>query len=155
MRILMINYEFPPLGGGGGVASYEIAKALAARDHEVDVLTTKWRGLPSKEVVDGLSVYRAPVVGRGRLATASIPSMLSFLPSGIATGYRTLGRRGYDVLNTHFAIPSGPTGVALSRLFRTPPLITIIGGDIHDPSMRLYPSENPLLGPVVGGALNW
>ena len=154
MRILMINYEFPPLGGGGGVASYEIAKALAARDHRVDVLTTKRRGLPSKEVVDGLSVYRAPAVGRGRLATASIPSMLSFLPSGIATGYRALGRRGYDVLNTHFAIPSGPTGVALSRLFRTPHVITIIGGDIHDPSKRLSPSENPLLRTVVRGVLN-
>src|SRR4030042_5821734 len=111
MRILMINYEFPPLGGGGGVASYEIAKALAARDHEVDVLTTKRRGLPSKEVVDGLSVYRAPVVGRGRLATASILSMLSFLPSGIATGYRAPGRGEDDVLNTHFAIPSGPFAV--------------------------------------------
>lgn len=154
MRILMINYEFPPLGGGGGVASYEIAKALGARNHEVDVLTTKWRGLPNEEVVDGLSVYRAPVLGRGRLSTASIPSMLSFLPSGIVRGHGALRKKHYDVLNTHFAIPSGPTGVALSRLFRTPHVITIIGGDIYDPSKRLSPGENPLLRAVVRRVLN-
>ena len=154
MRILMINYEFPPLGGGGGVASYEIAKALLARDHEVDVLTTKWRGLPSEEVVDGLTVYRAPVVGRGDLATASFLSMLSFLPMGIARGHGALRKKRYDVLNTHFAIPSGPTGVALSRLFRTPHVLTIIGGDIYDPSKRLSPSQNPLLRVVVRRVLN-
>jgi glycosyltransferase involved in cell wall biosynthesis len=154
MRILMINYEFPPLGGGGGVASYEIAKALAARDHEVDVLTTKSRGFPSEEVVDGLTVYRAPVLGRGDLATASLPSMLSFLPMGIARGRRVLQDRRYEILNTHFAIPSGPTGVALSKLSKTPHVLTVIGGDIYDPSKRLSPGRNPLLRAVVRRVLN-
>jgi glycosyltransferase involved in cell wall biosynthesis len=154
MRILMINYEFPPLGGGGGVASYEIAKALSARDHEVDVLTTKYRGLPSEDEVDGLTVYRAPVVGRGELATASLPSMLSFLPMGVARGRQVLGDQSYDILNTHFAIPSGPTGVILSRLSKTPHVLTIIGGDVYDPSKRLSPSRNPLMGAVVRRVLN-
>ncbi|HUW94319.1 MAG TPA: glycosyltransferase family 4 protein [Anaerolineae bacterium] len=154
MRILMINYEFPPLGGGGGVASYQIAKALAAREHEVDVLTTAWRDLPGEETVDGLRVYRVPVVGRSDQATASLVSMVSFLPSGVARGLRTLRKKRYDILNTHFAIPSGPTGVALSRIFRTPQVLTIIGGDIYDPTKRLSPSNSVLLRAVVRRVLN-
>ena len=154
MRILMINYEFPPLGGGGGVASYQIAKALATREHEVDLLTTGWRGLPSEDVVDGLKVYRVPVLGRGDLATASLVSMLSFLPSGVIGGFRALRDKRYDILNTHFAVPSGPTGVALSRLFKTPHVLTIIGGDIYDPTKKLSPNNSALLREVVRRVLD-
>jgi N-acetyl-alpha-D-glucosaminyl L-malate synthase BshA len=149
MRILIINYEFPPLGGGGGVASYQIAKGLVARGHEVDVLTTGRRNLPSSEVVDGLGVYRVPVAGRTELATATLLSMLSFFPAGVVKGCQILRKKRYDILNTHFAIPSGPTGVALSRLFNTPLVLTIIGGDIYDPTKKLSPSNNRLLHTVV------
>lgn len=154
MRILIINYEFPPLGGGGGVASYEIAKGLVARQHEVDVLTTGRRGLPGSEVVDGTGVYRVPVVGRADIATATLASMLSFFPSGVLKGCQILRKKRYDILNTHFAIPSGPTGVVLSRIFRTPQVLTIIGGDIYDPTKRLSPSSNVLLHSVVRCVLN-
>ena len=39
MKILMVNYEYPPLGGGGGIAMMEIAEELAHR-HQVHVLTS-------------------------------------------------------------------------------------------------------------------
>jgi len=154
MRILVINYEFPPLGGGGGVASYQIAKGLVARGHEVDVLTSGRRGLPSNEVVDGIGIYRVPVVGRAELATAGLLSMLSFFPSSLVKGCQILRRQRYDILNTHFAIPSGPTGVMLARFFGTPQVLTIIGGDIYDPTKKLSPSNNLLLHIVVRSVLN-
>jgi len=154
MRILMINYEFPPLGGGGGVASYQIATALTERGHEVDILTTRWRGLPSEDVVDGLRVYRVPVAGRGDLATASLISMLLFFPSGVAEGYRKLRKKRYDILNSHFAVPSGPTGATLARLFGIPHVLTIIGGDIYDPTRWFSPSNSSLLRAVVRRVLN-
>jgi glycosyltransferase involved in cell wall biosynthesis len=154
MRILIINYEFPPLGGGGGVASYQIAKGLVARGHEVDVLTTGRRDLPSNEVIDGVGIYRVPVVGRTELATATLLSMLSFFPTGLAKGSQILRKKRYDILNTHFAIPSGPTGVVLSRLFDKPQVLTVIGGDIYDPTKKLSPSNSRLLHTVVRCVLN-
>lgn len=154
MRILIINYEFPPLGGGGGVASYQIAKGLVARGHEVDVLTTGRRGLPSNEVVDGMGIYRVPVAGRAELATATLLSMLSFVPSSLVKGWQILRKKRYDILSTHFAVPSGPTGVMLSRLSNTPQVLTIVGGDIYDPTKKLSPSNSFLLRTVVRSVLN-
>ena len=39
MKILIINYEYPPLGGGGGIFTRTLAEELAKK-HTVDVLTT-------------------------------------------------------------------------------------------------------------------
>ncbi len=39
MRILIINYEFPPIGAGGGKASQKIAASLVDMGHTVRVIT--------------------------------------------------------------------------------------------------------------------
>ncbi len=39
MRVLILNYEYPPLGGGAGVATQALARGLASRGVTVDVIT--------------------------------------------------------------------------------------------------------------------
>jgi glycosyltransferase involved in cell wall biosynthesis len=41
MRILIVNYEFPPIGAGGGRASQKIAEHLVEMGHVVRVLTSR------------------------------------------------------------------------------------------------------------------
>jgi len=41
MRILIVNYEFPPIGAGGGKASQKIAGCLADMGHTVRVITSR------------------------------------------------------------------------------------------------------------------
>ena len=41
MRILIINYEFPPIGAGGGKASQKIATGLVELGHTVRVITSR------------------------------------------------------------------------------------------------------------------
>lgn len=41
MRVLIINYEFPPIGAGGGKASQKIATALVEMGHTVRVITSR------------------------------------------------------------------------------------------------------------------
>jgi glycosyltransferase involved in cell wall biosynthesis len=41
MRILIINYEFPPIGAGGGQASQKIAECLVEMGHSVRVITSR------------------------------------------------------------------------------------------------------------------
>jgi glycosyltransferase involved in cell wall biosynthesis len=138
MRILFCNYEYPPLGGGGGVVMAALARQLARR-HEVTVLTSRAAGLKAEDDDGGVRVVRVPVFFRRQLAVANFPSMLAYLPTGFLRGL-TLGRpAGFDVINTHFVVPTGPLGQALARVRRVPNVLSIHGGDLFDPSKRSSP----------------
>jgi glycosyltransferase involved in cell wall biosynthesis len=152
MKILMLNYEYPPLGGGGGVAHQHIAEELASR-HEVTVLTSRGRALPSFEVVGSVNVHRVDVLGRASQATASLVSMLSYFPASLYAGQKLINKTKPDLINSHFAIPTGPSAVLLARRNRIPHVLSIHGGDIYDPSKRLSPHHTPGLHQTVGWVL--
>ncbi len=144
MRILICNYEYPPLGGGGGVVTALLAEELARR-HEVTVLTSQGLGLPSESVEEGVRVVRAPVFFRKQKAAANLPSMLAFIPMGIRLGKRLLKKERFDVINTHFALPAGPVGNALARSAGIPNILSVHRGDLYDPSKFTSPHRHPLL----------
>lgn len=144
MRILLCNYEYPPLGGGGGVFTAHLAQELA-KQHEVTVLTSHGLGAPLDSVENGVRVIRVPVFLRKRQATASLVSMLSFILIGIRKGKELLRNEKFDVINTHFALPTGPVGDALARFASIPNVLLVIGGDIYDPSKFTSPHRHPLL----------
>lgn len=52
LKILVLNKDFPPMGGGAAPASYEISKGYAKLGHKVDVVTMHFKGLPYFEKKD-------------------------------------------------------------------------------------------------------
>jgi glycosyltransferase involved in cell wall biosynthesis len=144
LRILFCNYEYPPLGGGGGVVMAALARELARR-HEVTVLTSQACGLAAAESDHGVRVIRVPVFFRKELAVANFPSMLAYLPMAMARGMRLPKRGAFDVVNTHFAVPTGPAGQLLAAYHRVPNVLSIHGGDLYDPSKKLSPHRHALL----------
>jgi len=153
LKILIINYEFPPLGGGGGIASYDLALEWANHG-QVDVLTSDFAGLKSVENVNGINVFRTRIFFRKSRDAATFISMLSFLITGFITGFNLCRQNRYDVINTHFAVPSGPLGYLLGRLFRIPNVLSLHGGDIYDPSKKMSPHKNIFFSRVVRFILN-
>ncbi|MBD3380386.1 MAG: glycosyltransferase [Candidatus Omnitrophica bacterium] len=144
MNVLFVNYEYPPVGGGGGVFTKDLAEELAG-NNTVHVLTSAFPGLARSETINGVTVFRTPVLNRTSLPSAGILSLLSFPFSGIFKGYSLLKSTDYDVINTHFAVPSGPCGAFLSKISGIPNVLSIHGGDIYDPSKKTSPHRHPLL----------
>jgi len=148
LRILFCNYEYPPLGGGGGVVMAALARQLA-RNHDVTVVTSRALDLPAESIEGGVRVLRVPVFFRKELAVANLPSMLAYPPMAIL---RMLGHRrpgGFDVINTHFVVPSGPAGQFLSSFLGVPNVLSVHGGDLYDPSKRMSPHRHRWLrGPI-------
>ncbi len=144
MRILFCNYEYPPLGGGGGVVNALLAEELAKR-HEVTVLTSQGLGLPRESLENGVRIIRTPVFFRRKEAVANLLSMLAFIPMGIRVGEKLLQSARFDIINTHFVLPTGPVGDALSRFSVIPNVLSLHGGDLYDPSNLISPYRNPIL----------
>lgn len=143
MKILFCNYEYPPLGGGGGVINALVAQELA-KTHEVTVLTSQGLGLPRESMENGVRVVRAPVLFRTQTSVASMGSMFSFLLSGIREGKRLIRENEFDVINTHFVLPTGPVGHTLARAAGIPNVLSLHGGDLYDPSKFMSPHRHAI-----------
>ena len=126
------------------MASSLIANELAKR-HEVTVLTSQAQGLPWKHAINGVQVIRVPVVFRKQRPVANLLSMMAFVPIAIKTGKQLFRDNHYDLINTHFVLPTGPVGDYLARFAGIPNVLTLHGGDLYDPSKFISPHRNPLL----------
>lgn len=140
----MFNYEYPPVGGGGGVAHEVISEELAKR-HQVTVVTSKISGLPAREERGGVAIRRVAVLGRNSRSVASLSSMLTYPPSAWLESARLLRKGSYDLVNAHFAVPTGPASLPVAKMAGIPHVLSIHGGDIYDPSKRLSPHRSAVL----------
>ena len=148
MNILAINYEYPPLGGGGGVVFEQIVDELVKR-HRVTVLTSAYKDLERVERHGNLTIHRVPVLMRTARATASMPSMLSFWPNSLKFGRKLMRGEKFDIINSHFAVPSAPSAASLAKQFNVPHVLSIHGGDIFDPSKKTSPHRLPIVRGLV------
>ena len=152
MRILFCNYEYPPLGGGGGVVMAAVARELARR-HRVTVLTSRAGALAPESWDAGVRVVRVPVFFRTQLAVANVPSMAAYLPMGARRGLQLARQESFDLINTHFAVPTGPLGQWLARRLSVPNVLSVHGGDLYDPSKSSSPHRHAGLRHAVASLL--
>jgi len=150
VRILMLNYEFPPLGAGGSTSSFNLARNVVALGHEVDVVTMGFRGIPAAEVMDGVRVYRVPSV-RARLEVCHTHEMATYVLSGTLKAETLARRRRYDLCNAHFIFPTGPIAYGLRRLRGLPYVLTARGSDVPGHNPNRFRLDHQLLSPIWRG----
>ncbi len=129
MKILLLNYEFPPMGGGAGNATYNIAKELAALDHHVDVLTSKIKPQKRQETIEGFHVYRVPSWRKG-IHDCGMRGAYSFL---FFAGFKLqqLTRiNQYDILHYFFSLPTGLLSLLPGSHRRLPYIVSLRGSDV-------------------------
>ena len=132
MRILMINYEFPPIGGGGGNVTYYISKNLASLGHEVHVVTSRYKDLPKHEKLDGFDVYRVPVM-RKNPNVCGVHEMFTYIISASIYSLKFVKKIRPDIIHVFFGIPSGPVAYLLKKLYDIPYVLFLGGRDVPRP----------------------
>ena len=129
MKILVLNHEFSPVGGGGGRAALDICRGLVERGHNVMALTAHIKGLPRIENLDGIELIRLASMRREPFR-ADLLAMTSYVLAGLWAGYRLIRRNRPDVIHVHFAVPAGAVAWALFRLTGVPYVLTAHLGDV-------------------------
>jgi glycosyltransferase involved in cell wall biosynthesis len=150
MKILTLNYEFPPVGGGGGALSQYLCRALAKKGHDLRVQTAHWQGLPKIETRDGYTIFRS-FSFRRRQYQCSIWEMAAFILTNCLPTLRHIRRWQPDIIHAHFAIPTGVVAWLLSLLTGTPYVLTVQLGDIPGgvpESDRIFRVIKPLTAPI-------
>lgn len=142
-RILVLNYEWPPLGGGASPVSYELAKRLSETgEYDIDVVTMHYKDLPKYEEVNTcLRVHRVWSV-RSKKELCHPWEQLTYLISGYFKARALIKKQKYDLCHTHFIIPTGVIAWVLKKQFDLEYVITSHGSDVLGYNKRfkkLYP----------------
>jgi glycosyltransferase involved in cell wall biosynthesis len=135
MRILIINSEYPPVGGGASNASANLARLLVEMGQEVVVLTSRYDDLPPDSVEDGVRVLRGPARRKLKHRSGAFEQGIFILLGGLG-GLRLVRRWRPDVVLAFFGLPSGIVALLLRLLYRVPYIISLRGGDV--PGFRPY-----------------
>ena len=151
MRILMLNNEFPPLGGGQGVVNARLLEEFSSvPDLSIDLITANlskadWE---IRRVTDRITTYFLPV-GNKDIHHSTVKELLLYgwRAYGVARKLMNEGAR-YDL---SFAFSAIPAGIVSWRLFKShgiPFLVRSPGVDIPGFEERYRPVY-PILAPLV------
>lgn len=130
-KILVLNYEFPPLGGGASPVSYEIAKRLEESGrYSIDVVTMGFRGLPQyEEITPNLHIHRVKCL-RKKKEVCQPWEQATYLITGYFKSRELLKKERYDIAHCHFIIPTGVLALILKLQYKLPYIISAHGSDV-------------------------
>ncbi len=139
MRILCVNYEYPPLGGGAGNATANIAREMVGLGEEVMVLTSAFKGLPKREERDGYVVRRIPTL-RAHKDHCRPFEMATFMLSSCLAVPRAARAFKADAVVAFFGLPCGPAAWLAKKRLGIPYIVSLRGGDV--PGFQPYDLKN-------------
>ncbi|MGA2070374.1 MAG: glycosyltransferase family 4 protein [Sedimentisphaerales bacterium] len=147
MKIMMLNYEFPPIGGGAGKAHLAILKQYAIRnDIVVDVVTSGPKpGSYVEKLSDNITIYKVGVHKKNLHYWRKI-EVVEWLAKARWTYHRLIKENKYDLVHAFFGLPTG--WLCYRTVNRLPYIISLRGSDVPGGHARLQ-LEYKLLGPLL------
>jgi glycosyltransferase involved in cell wall biosynthesis len=136
---LLINYEYPPLGGGAASATRNLGAALSRRGNRVVVLTSAYKQHRGISEEDGMTVVRVPA-WRSSVHRSGIIQMTAYILSSALQAPRVARRYNVERVLAFFSIPGGVVARWLQCRRSIPYAVSLRGGDVPgtEPGLRLF-----------------
>jgi len=152
MKILFLNYEYPPLGGGAANATeYLLREYSAIPGLEVHLVTSAIGGeYVREEISERVIVHRIPI-GKDPedLHHQSRGNLLAYTVKGYLFARKLIRKEGdFDLVHAFFTVPCGAMASLLRLEFRKPYIVSLRGADVPGYSERfpvLYAFVRPLV----------
>ncbi len=137
MRILMLNYEFPPLGGGAGNANYYLLKEFAQeKDLQIDLVTSSVGAFKKEEFAENITIHYLDIgKGNKNFHYQTNKDLLIYSFKSYFYSRKLIKQQQYDFIHAWFGIPCGFTAM----LFKKPYLVALRGSDVpfYNPRFKL------------------
>lgn len=129
MKILILNYEYPPLGGGAGSISQSHARGLAALGHEVTVVTGSDPGNHYEiQETEHLKIIRLSSL-RKHAFRSGMREKLDWMFKA-KKFVQNPDCAHFDVCMAHFSLPGGAAALALKKKHGVPYGVVSHGQDV-------------------------
>jgi glycosyltransferase involved in cell wall biosynthesis len=136
IRLLMLNFEFPPIGGGAANAHYYLLKEYAdSKDLTIDVLTSAPEpGFFEEAFSENINIYKVGLHKKNLHYWRKIEVVEWLLKAGFY--YRKMLRRSsYDMVHAFFGFPTG--WLCYRTADKLPYIISLRGSDVPGYNIRL------------------
>jgi len=149
MRVLMLDNEFPPLGGGMGTVNRALLECYARRPElEIDLITSALGGRQEVEQFAGhIRIIKVPVWNRN-IHHSTSRELLMYAVQALSQSIKHHRARPYDFCFAWSTVPAGGVALALYRLVTLPYAVWVSGPDIPGFERR-YRVVYPFLSPII------
>ena len=147
MRLLILCYEFPPLGGGGSKVVDGLTGQLSNLGHEIHLVTTRFGDSPSFEKRGNLSIWRVDSLRR-RSDRSNVLELASYVVAALFKARDLLQSNRYDVCHAHFIFPDGIVAWLLRRFMNQNFVVTAHGSDVPGYNPHRFVWAHRLLRPL-------
>jgi phosphatidyl-myo-inositol dimannoside synthase len=149
MRVLMLDNEFPPLGGGMGTVNRALLECYARRPElEIDLITSALGGRQEVEqFAEHIRIIKVPVWNRN-IHHSTSRELLMYAVQALSQSIKHHRARPYDFCFAWSTVPAGGVALALYRLVTLPYAVWVSGPDIPGFERR-YRVVYPFLSPII------
>ena len=130
-HLLMLNNEFPPLGGGTGTVNEQIILQLAQfPDLKIDLVTSALgKSYEELRYLPNVHIYKVPVNNRN-IHHSSNRELLAYTFRALLKCIQLNYENPYDFCLAFSTVPAGGVALALRYLIRLPYYVRVCGPDI-------------------------
>src|SRR3989344_4881417 len=134
-RVLVLNYEFPPLGGGAGNATYYLLKEFAKYpDLEIDLVTSSVDTFRVEKFAGNITIHFLNIGKRGNLHYQTNQKLLMYSWKSYWYSKKLMEEKEYDLCHAFFGIPCG----YVAMMLRLPYIVSLRGSDVPFYNKRFY-----------------
>ena len=136
MKILMLNYEFPPLGGGAANACFHFLKELTKiKNLKIDLITSSTFSFKKEKFSSNINIYYLNIGKNKRnLHFQTSKDLFFYSLRAYFFAKKLIKKNNYNLIHAWFGIPSG----LIAFLLKKPYIVSLRGSDVPFYNPRFY-----------------
>lgn len=125
--ILILNYEYPPLGGGAANATYYLLRELA-KQHEfsIELVTSSTDSFKIEQLAPHVRVHKLDIGKSGNIHYQSMKDLLMYAWKAYWYSKKLIRKHPIDGIHAFFGIPCGLVALLLRRQY----IVSLRGSDV-------------------------